>query len=120
MLVSLIDWVVVACLITGSLCMVIASALYLRIALERRTTPAPFPPPSLRWFPYLLVAIGVNFVILPLRIPYEISHSVLGGTEVVDAIAAAIKISGGLVILAALLLIAMGKRSAMTTPSDVG
>ena len=120
MLVGLIDWIVVTGLITGSLGMVIASALYLRFALRRRTTHAPFPPPSLRWFPYLLLASGVNFVILSLRIPYVIPHPVLGGTEVIDASAAAMMISGGLVILAALLLIALGRRSAITTPSDGG
>ncbi len=86
----------------------------------RRETPAPFPPPSLRWFPYLLLAIGENLVIQAPGLPYEIPLSLPGGIKVMTARAVAIMISGALMILAALRLLVPGKHSAMTNPSDVG
>ncbi len=132
-MLAFIDWIVVTGLITGSLVTLAASVLLLLTYCRRtpsklqapsdcagRKKPtAPYPPPNPRWFPFLLVGSGVGVVFEGPAL-FQISHSLSGGTDVMNAIVAAMMISGGLMILTALRLIVLGRRNTKPAPSGGG
>lgn len=136
---SLINWLVLEGFIIGSLGMLAGSSGLLVLTFCRRTASkfhapndgaeprkplAPHHHPCPRWSPSQFLGgylLGAGLIVASVGSGlFQFPYSLPGGTEVMNAIAAAMIASGGLMILTALRLFALKGRSIMTTPSDVG
>ena len=136
---SLINWLVLGGFIIGSLGMLAGSSALLVLTFCRRTASkfhaptdgaesrkplAPHQHPCPRSLPSQFLGgtlLGAGLAVASTGSGmFQSRYSLPGGTEAMNAIAAAMITSGGLMILTALRLFALKRRSIRISPSDVG